>query len=52
MKIWFHVIYKSLPCQINFMIVCLDCFKLYLEIDEFGKSLRLSGCAFHAMADL
>ena len=34
------------------MIVRLDCFKLYLKIDELGESLRLSGSAFHAMADL
>ena len=30
------------------MIVSLDCFKLYLKIDEFGKSLRLLAGAFHA----
>ena len=34
------------------MIVRLDCFKLYLKIREFGESLRLSGSAFHATADL
>ena len=38
--------------KLIFMIVCLDCYKLYLKIDRFGESLTLSGSAFHAMADL
>ena len=38
--------------KLIFMIVCLDCFKLCLKIDEFGESLRLPGSAFHAIADL
>ena len=32
------------------MIVCFDCFKLYLKVDGFGETL--SGSTFHAMADL
>ena len=48
------MLYITLPPfpKLIFMIVCLDCFKLYLKIDEAGESLRLSGIAVHAMADL
>ena len=48
------MLYITLPTfpKLIFMIVRLDCFKLCLKIDEFDESLRLSGSAFHAMADL
>jgi len=38
MKTWFHVVPVTLPPFpiLIFMIVRLDCFKLYLKIDEFG----------------
>ena len=38
--------------KLIFMLVCLDCFQLHLKVDGFGETLRLSGSAFHAMADL